>query len=139
MEISPENNSLNRSILDAGFSSTLGPSTNLVSYALILIALIIAFQARDRGPKIPELNPRKSLEFSNIPRLQQFMSNSIEFLKRGRSLFPDRPYKLYTELGELTMLAPESVDDIKNDNRFDFGMSASDVYNSRDYERQRLG
>lgn len=102
-------------------------ASHFLAYAIILVTVLAVLAIRNKGPKLPELNPRTALELSNTRRTRQFMRNSIDLLTKGRSLFPDSPYKLFCDWGELTVLPPESVDDIRSDRRFDFAISASDV------------
>lgn len=54
-------------------------------------------------------------------------SQSLETLAAGAARFVGEPYRLFCEWGELTILPPHMIDEIKNDRRFDFGAAASDV------------
>lgn len=102
-------------------------AVNLITYGILTILGLILFRARNKGHGLPELNPKKSWEFTNLTRGRVFMRNSMDLLTKGRSLFPASPYELFCDWGQLTMLPVESVEDIRSDKRFDFSESSSDV------------
>jgi hypothetical protein len=100
---------------------------SLTPYALVTLLAVIVYWSQFTQPK-DLLNPRKTFEFSNIPRLKRYMenSNSLNTLAAGAARFVGKPYRLFCEWGELTILPPQMIDEIKNDKRFDFGAAASD-------------
>ena len=103
-------------------------------YVIItFLAMLISWSQFNQPQDL--LNPRKTFEFSNIPRLRRYMENSqsLETLAAGARRFVGKPYKLFCEWGELTILPPQMIDEIKNDKRFDFGAAASDVSWRHDY------
>lgn len=98
-----------------------------IPYAVVIFLAILISWSQFSQPQ-DLLNPRKTFEFSNIPRLRRYMENSqsLETLAAGARRFVGRPYRLFCEWGELTILPPQMIDEIKNDKRFDFGAAASD-------------
>lgn len=100
----------------------------LVAYGVVLLTLGIIYFQRDRRPSLPQLNPRKPLELTNSKRLGRFMQNSLDILIKGRTQYRHQPYKLLCDWGRLIALPEETVDDIRSDRRFDFSLSASDVW-----------
>jgi hypothetical protein len=101
---------------------------SLLPYVFVTLVAVVVYWSQFTQPK-DLLNPRKTFEFSNIPRLRRFMENSqsLDTLAAGAARFVGKPYRLFCEWGELTILPPTIIDEIKNDKRFDFGAAASDV------------
>ncbi|KAL6914656.1 hypothetical protein FSST1_012416 [Fusarium sambucinum] len=100
---------------------------SLIPYALVTLLAVMVYWSQFTQPK-DLLNPRKTFEFSNIPRLKRYMenSNSLDTLATGAARFVGKPFRLFCEWGELTILPPQMIDEIKSDKRFDFGAAASD-------------
>lgn len=117
----------NDSFVDWRFFPTMSGAPSFLSYALPLLAAVILAISRSKGSHQSAINPKDMFEFSNIPRLRRFMEHSIEILTTGAAQFLSKPYKLFCEWGELTVLPPETIDAIKSDKRFDFSVAASDV------------
>ncbi|KAG5757035.1 hypothetical protein H9Q72_014432 [Fusarium xylarioides] len=126
METFPAIDADNRSVLNSDFVSIPHAPSYLLSYALVLLAVVIVYSSRGKSSQLAEINPRDTFEFSNIPRLRRFISNSVEVLTAGATQYLSKPYRLFCEWGELTILPPESVNDIRSDRRFDFTTAASD-------------
>ncbi|KXJ87500.1 cytochrome P450 [Microdochium bolleyi] len=93
---------------------------------LILSACAVLYSTSKTASKLPESNPRHALELTNSRRLGEFMTNSIRLLKSWDAQFLGKPYRMFCEAGEVTMLPPKEVDAIRSDKRFDFQVSASD-------------
>ncbi|KAF5627085.1 major facilitator superfamily transporter [Fusarium sp. NRRL 52700] len=98
----------------------------IITIGVAIFSLAIGSCLLDTYSEAPLLNPVRPFEFINLPRLYRFMRYSLDILKQGAEKFPHRPYRLFCEWGELVILPPESIDEIKNDKRFDFGVAASD-------------
>lgn len=77
--------------------------------------------------KRPILNPLRLFEFTNTRRTQEFIGNSIETLTQGRSLYRGQTYRLYTNWGEVLVIPPEFVDDLKSNPLLDFQIPSQDV------------
>ncbi|KAF9773798.1 hypothetical protein IL306_008326 [Fusarium sp. DS 682] len=58
-----------------------------------------------------------------------FVKLSREILAKARSLFPDEPFRLMTDWGEVLILPPEFADEIRNDPRLSFSKAAMQVSN----------
>ncbi|KAL3595390.1 hypothetical protein FPOAC2_09716 [Fusarium poae] len=89
-------------------SDLMDQTTNsLIPYALVTLMAVMVYWSQFTQPK-DLLNPRKAFEFSNIPRLKRYMenSNSLEILAAGAARFAEKPYRLFCEWGELTILPP---------------------------------
>lgn len=117
----------NETIFNSTFFSAVYNPSHMISYSLILLTIVIIYLSHGKDSHLPAINPLNTLEISNIPRLHRFMENSIEVLKSGTTQFLSRPYKLFCEWGEVTVLPPEKINDIRSNKLFDFSITASDV------------
>lgn len=63
----------------------------------------------------------QAMSLIEIDTQRQFVFKSKDLLKQGRKLFPGKPYRLITDLGELIFLPIDLCDEVKNDPRFSFG------------------
>jgi hypothetical protein len=52
---------------------------------------------------------------------------SREILAKARDLFPDEPFRLITDWGEVLILPPDFADEIRNDPRLSFSKAAMQV------------
>ncbi|KAI1037518.1 hypothetical protein LB503_013060 [Fusarium chuoi] len=98
----------------------------LIPIGVVILTLVIGSCLVAQHSEPPVLNPVRPFEVINLPRLYRFMRYSLDILNQGAQRFPYRPYKLFCEWGELVILPPKYIDEIKNDKRFDFGVAASD-------------
>lgn len=55
------------------------------------------------------------------------MKLSREILAKARDLFPNEPFRLITDWGEVLILPPEFADEIRNDPRLSFSKAAMQV------------
>lgn len=77
--------------------------------------------------KTPILNPKKRFEATSSRVRQDFMTNSIEIMNRGRALYPHEPYKANTDFGDVLVLPPELLPELKSHPSLDFQTPAQDV------------
>ncbi|KAJ3548702.1 hypothetical protein NM208_g877 [Fusarium decemcellulare] len=103
-----------------------------VSPGLYLVAILLAVapaitsltvSRKAKAQTVPLANPSGSLLGSNRTR-RNFVKLSREILAKARSLFPDQPFRLMTDWGEVLILPPEFADEIRNDPRLSFARAA---------------
>ncbi|KAF5675769.1 putative cytochrome P450 monooxygenase (lovA) [Fusarium heterosporum] len=68
----------------------------------------------------PVLNPRKPLELTNNRAIREFISNSKNILSDARSLYKKKPYRAYTDWGEMIVIPPEFIDPLRSHKQLDF-------------------
>lgn len=78
----------------------------------------------------PFINPKKRMELSSMGTVNRFMAGSREVMAKGRSMYPDKPYRVYTDWGEALVLPPEFVNELKSHPDLDFQIVAQDVSSS---------
>ncbi|KAH6952057.1 cytochrome P450 [Fusarium avenaceum] len=92
-------------------------------FALLLPAIVTTFICiRLRGlytNDLPVLNPKNWWEFTNRRRRAEFIKEGKRLFTLGRQKYPDSPYKLYTDWGEVVVLPPECAEELKNDTRLE--------------------
>jgi len=100
--------------------------SSLVPYSLALSFLAVLYSVSKPGSNLPESNPRRPFETSNVRRIREFLADPLSHIKAWEAQFGSKPYKLFSEVGEMTMLPVEAVDSIRSDKRFDFSHAAAD-------------
>lgn len=100
-----------------------------VSYIAPMLLFIIFFYGISKQSTLsaPIINPKKRMELSSMSSVNRFMSGSREVMTKGRSMYPDKPYRVYTDWGEALVLPPEFVNELKSHPDLDFQLVAQDV------------
>ncbi|KAK5997605.1 Cytochrome P450 monooxygenase hepE [Cladobotryum mycophilum] len=69
--------------------------------------------------KLPSINP-VGLFGSETEAKRQFLLSSTHLFKKARELFPDQPYRMLTDLGDVVVLPHRLVDEIRNEAKLSF-------------------
>lgn len=103
-----------------------------VSYIAPLLLFIIFFYGINKQSTLtaPIINPKKRMELTTMSSVNRFMAGSREVMTKGRSMYPDKPYRVYTDWGEALVLPPEFVNELKSHPDLDFNLVAQDVCTS---------
>ncbi|KAF4414817.1 ent-kaurene oxidase, partial [Fusarium austroafricanum] len=105
----------------------LGKSQSAILCTITLLSLcVLKYLLVDCNGKYPILNPKKPFEFSNGRVVQDFIKNSKQLLAKGRSLYNDKPYKAYTDWGEVLIIPPQFAESLKNNRQLEFMETAKD-------------
>ncbi|KAK1565905.1 cytochrome P450 [Colletotrichum navitas] len=100
-------------------------------YALYLITAalsLLIYSQRESYPDLPRLNPKKITELTWSARLLDYAKRSQELLAEGTRQFPDRPYKLFTDLGDVVMIPSRYAEELKSSRMLEFNRSARDAF-----------
>ncbi|GKU15888.1 unnamed protein product [Fusarium langsethiae] len=100
-------------------------------YAILCsITLFTLFLMRyslfDSNKKYPLLNPKRSLELTTNRVVSEFIANSKNILAKGRALYKDQPYRANTDWGEVVVIPPEFLNELKSHKDLDFLTPAQD-------------
>lgn len=108
------------------------PFEHHVSYLapLLLFVMVLYHFNKQSSHAAPILNPKKRGELSHLSSVNRFMTGSKEVMTKGRSMYPDTPYRVYTDWGEALVLPPEFVNELKSHPDLDFMKVAQDVSRS---------
>ncbi|KAK2601862.1 hypothetical protein QQS21_004548 [Conoideocrella luteorostrata] len=93
---------------------------------LCVLFSVLRLSGSRRRKRFPELNPKKPLEFSTQSRVNDFVSRSKEILIQGRLRYRDKPYRLNCDFGEVIVLPPQLIDEIRSHPSLNFAIPAVD-------------
>lgn len=97
--------------------SALPAPVPYVLAAALAVLFLFSFQA---SPKLPHLNPRKALEFSESRRKQEFVVKSRAMLDAWFREHPDQATRVIGDSGEIIVLPPNLANEMRNDPRLSF-------------------
>ncbi|KAF4852517.1 Cytochrome P450 monooxygenase eqxH [Colletotrichum siamense] len=81
-----------------------------------LLPLLLLFKLIPRRhDDIPYINPPPVLDLFGQKTKKHFTSNAGKLMKSGRKLFRGKPYRMFTDLGELVVLPSKYIDDFRNE------------------------
>ncbi|KAF4992095.1 hypothetical protein FDECE_13817 [Fusarium decemcellulare] len=106
------------------------PLASLFWFAVLLVGSKILLVNGQKSQKFPELNPKRRFELTNRRRLKEFIQNSRALLAKGRTTYSGRPYKLCCDWGEVIVIPPEILEELKNDPRLDRNAPTQDDFHS---------
>ncbi|TLD22711.1 hypothetical protein PspLS_07027 [Pyricularia sp. CBS 133598] len=85
--------------------------TPLIATAIFIAAVTLAL--RDDYPGVPIINPKRATELTASSSRAEFFSNSVGLYKLAKQKFNDRPYRVIAENGEILILPPRYVAELK--------------------------
>ncbi|KAG6125820.1 hypothetical protein E4U12_006980 [Claviceps purpurea] len=71
----------------------------------------------------PLANPSKTI-VSRLSTKATFVNSSRDILSDARRRFPQQPFRLRTDWGNVLVLPPTFADELRNDSRLSFGKAA---------------
>ncbi|OAX82832.1 hypothetical protein ACJ72_02813 [Emergomyces africanus] len=94
-------------------------TSNVPSVAFVVTALTLAFfyTLQRHKTAVPRINPKRMFEFSDHRIKQEFIHNAVPLVEKGFAATGNKPFRVLSDNGELTVLPPDFVDEIKNDAR----------------------
>lgn len=81
--------------------------------AVVFLASAFAVLYRDRKPEMDRMYP-----VVNSTK-EEYFANGRGMVQRGKEMYGDSPFRVYTGMGSVLILPPKYASEIKNDNRFD--------------------
>lgn len=99
----------------------------VVCFTTLVVTLLLSRILAKPVINLPELNPKKPFEFTNRRRLAEFFQHSKEILIQGRERFRNKLYKAYCDWGEVIVVSPEHIEELRSDSRLSFMVPANDV------------
>ncbi|KAI0003165.1 cytochrome P450 [Xylariaceae sp. FL0662B] len=96
--------------------------TRFSSYVLIgFMAMITAYvwiSSNNHLKGVPLINPPGF--FSNTEAKKLFMTSAESLIAQAREKYPNQPYRLMTDTGEMIVLPPRFIDEIRNESGLSF-------------------
>ncbi|EFQ36440.1 cytochrome P450 [Colletotrichum graminicola] len=105
-----------------------GASLHALYLITAALSLLFMYSQRESYPKLPRLNPKKFTELTWSARLFDYAIRSRELFAEGTRKFPDRPYKLFTDLGDVIVVPNKYAEELKSSRDLDFNGSARDAF-----------
>lgn len=97
------------------------PSCLPVAYAyLLVLACLLIYSQSEKYPWLPQLNSRKTWDIFNRQRVDNYMKNSCEILEDATREYPGQPFRYYTDLGNMLVVPPRYIEEMRGDHRLDF-------------------
>lgn len=108
-------NTTKESLVNLQFPINAVASGGYAAYltAVIFLASAVAIFYRDRKPEMDRLYP-----VVNSTK-EEYFANGKGMVQRGKEMYGDNPFRVYTGMGSVLILPPKYASEIKNDNRFD--------------------
>ncbi|KAL0934388.1 cytochrome p450 monooxygenase [Colletotrichum truncatum] len=101
-----------------GFSATSSPWYLAASCTLLLVLSLAS--TRNRGTKLPYLNPKKRFEWSSARAVGHFIANARKMLYDTANSLSGKPFRVLNDIGDVIVLPPDFGQEIRNDKRFSF-------------------
>ncbi|KAK7402713.1 hypothetical protein QQX98_011535 [Neonectria punicea] len=111
--------STNASLANIAFDYEITRAAAPYLSALELI-LLGFFLFRDKGTKLPYLNPKNPFEWSDKRAVSEFIYSSKRMLYEVAEPLLGKPYRVLRDLGDIIILPPDIGEEIRNDKRFSF-------------------
>ncbi|KAK0721806.1 putative cytochrome P450 monooxygenase [Lasiosphaeria miniovina] len=112
---------------DLAFKSMPDPSAKALPYLITAILLAFAVYSLSHSSRlgwaddgIPHLNPRGPLEFTDAGPKKQFVAGARQLVAAWFAAHPDRPARMTSDFGDVTLLPPSLANEIRNDDRLSF-------------------
>ncbi|KAF2756147.1 cytochrome P450 monooxygenase [Pseudovirgaria hyperparasitica] len=93
------------------------PTFLILSLALFCYPFIISKSKYSHLKDVSLVNPAKPFFVSTEKARRRFMRSSLEIVAEARNLYPYKPFRMYTDWGEILVLPSTFADEIRNDPR----------------------
>ncbi|KAF4341567.1 putative cytochrome P450 monooxygenase (lovA) [Fusarium beomiforme] len=112
-------------LLTTSFASSELLPFYIAIFTVTLVSWVIrlSWTGFSKESTVPLANPPDSIFGTNKSR-RNFVKLSREILAKARDLFPEEPFRLMTDWGEVLILPPQFADEIRNDPRLSFSRAA---------------
>lgn len=109
-------------------TSLLDSSVKPFQYAVTaFLFVLVVYAFLDSKDDPPRLNPKKPFEFTTRRLLEEYTSRGKEVLYRAREKYGQRPYRLYSDFGDVVVLPAETMHEIRNNPALSFIESSAHV------------
>lgn len=100
-----------------GLGAQTSAWASYVVAALLLASL--AYSRRDKYRGVPDVTPSRPFELTDSRKRKEFLAKSREILAQGSKRYGDQPYKVTAEMGQILVLPPQYVAELKNNPALD--------------------
>ncbi|EXJ89073.1 hypothetical protein A1O3_02137 [Capronia epimyces CBS 606.96] len=105
----------------------------LVGLVASVLLVIFFYQGRDPSlySRLPTMNDKGFLEFSNSRVKRNFVINGRRLLREGLKKFPGRPFRILTDSGPFIILPPEYANEVRNISSLNHAQAIAKFVNAR--------
>ena len=95
------------------------PSLSLFLY-IGPLAVLAVFLRFIQAPKVPILNPKGPFELTDSRPKKDYVAGALGMLRGWFTAHPDKPVRMITDFGPLTILPPHLTNEIRNKEQLSF-------------------
>lgn len=89
-------------------------------FVIVLITILIFYSLHGCEPNAPLLNPKKPFELTQTRSKREYILGAGGMLQKWFSVNPNKPARLISDTGQVTVLPPHMAAEIRNDERLSF-------------------
>ncbi|KAK1723101.1 cytochrome P450 [Colletotrichum acutatum] len=105
----------------SGWSATLEPQQSALGLLFVVLSLTLAYVSiPGRHDHLPYINRPPKWDFLGQKTKQHFVSNARSLMANAREAFKGKPYRMFTDLGDLIVIPAQHADEIRNERSLNF-------------------
>lgn len=108
-----------------------GPAAMPISYAITALLLFIGMYSaalggtKGRGSAasntwLPLVSPARRIDVGGVRKLIDYYTRGFDILHEATAKFGDKPFRMFTDSGETTILPSKYINEVKSDPRVSF-------------------
>lgn len=111
----------------AGFQLSALVDKPFVYTVTAFLVVLVAYALHDNKDNLPRLNPKKPFELTTGRLLAEYLAKGKEMLIKGRETYGQKLYRLHSDFGDVIVLPPEFMQEIRNNPSLSFLEKANEV------------
>ncbi|KAK1465171.1 ent-kaurene oxidase [Colletotrichum melonis] len=105
----------------SGWLTTLEPQQSALGLLFVVLSLTLAYVSiPGRHDHLPYINRPPKWDFLGQKTKQHFVSNARSLMANAREAFKGKPYRMFTDLGDLIVIPAHHADEMRNERSLDF-------------------
>ncbi|KAL2881477.1 hypothetical protein SGCOL_003043 [Colletotrichum sp. CLE4] len=114
-------NFTNPSLSWSGWPATLEPQQSALGLLFVVLTLTLTYVSiPGRHDHLPHINRPPTWDFFGRKTKQHFVMNARSLMKNAREAFKGKPYRMFTDVGDLIVIPSQHADEIRNERSLDF-------------------
>ncbi|UQC81117.1 ent-kaurene oxidase, partial [Colletotrichum lupini] len=117
----PTTLNINMSLSWSSWLATLEPQQSALGLLFVVLSLTLAYVSiPGRHDHLPYINRPPKWDFLGQKTKQHFVSNARSLMANAREAFKGKPYRMFTDLGDLIVIPAHHADEMRNERSLDF-------------------
>ncbi|KAJ3940979.1 uncharacterized protein N0V96_008854 [Colletotrichum fioriniae] len=105
----------------SGWPATLEPQQSALGLLFVVLSLTLAYiSIPGRHDHLPYINRPPKWDFLGQKTKQHFVSNARSLMANAREAFKGKPYRMFTDLGDLIVIPAHHADEMRNERSLNF-------------------